>query len=409
MPYDSRVYRVLIASPSDVESEREIAVRVIQEWNYLYSYSRRVVLLPLRWETHTAPEYGTRPQEVINRAIVDQCDLLVGIFWTRIGTPTGLADGGTLEEIERVGSANKPIMLYFSNMPAVPDDLDMAQVEKLREFKKKTYPQALVESYKSQIEFRDKLSRQLEIKVRELQKGDEVGGPPLTFGFLNSATGKVETTSLTRVVDRPAVTGLEGVAEGERAKVEKVASARIKTLTAIPLVLAVSNTSAAGIRNLFVELQVESTGGRVSISGSVPQDRLSGLWSVRSVLAAYRWREDEDIDSDLAKYDSDRLQRIDGSWRLSFEWEALQPQRTRVIKPVLYVDAQESTKLIISARVYADSFPEPFSFRVDAEVGVRHGAVSIDELVPNWKELLKSEESSALVTYVDLSDNTGAQ
>jgi hypothetical protein len=29
MPYDSRTYRVLIGSPSDVEEEREIAVRVI--------------------------------------------------------------------------------------------------------------------------------------------------------------------------------------------------------------------------------------------------------------------------------------------------------------------------------------------------------------------------------------------
>ena len=31
MAYDCRVYRILIASPSDVEEEREIAVRVIQE------------------------------------------------------------------------------------------------------------------------------------------------------------------------------------------------------------------------------------------------------------------------------------------------------------------------------------------------------------------------------------------
>jgi hypothetical protein len=48
MPYDTRTYRILIASPSDVDEEREIAVKVIQEWNDLYSYSRKVVLLPLR-------------------------------------------------------------------------------------------------------------------------------------------------------------------------------------------------------------------------------------------------------------------------------------------------------------------------------------------------------------------------
>jgi hypothetical protein len=116
MAYDGRVYRILIASPSDVDEERDTAVRVIQEWNDLYSYSRKVVLLPLRWETHTAPEYGTRPQEIINRAIVDECDLLVGIFWTRIGSPTGSADSGTLEEIERVATAGKPINIIECRM-----------------------------------------------------------------------------------------------------------------------------------------------------------------------------------------------------------------------------------------------------------------------------------------------------
>jgi hypothetical protein len=167
MAYDSRVYRILIASPSDVEEEREIAVKVIQEWNDLYSYSRKVALLPLRWETHTAPDYGTRPQEVINRAIVDECDLLVGIFWTRLGSPTGAADSGTLEEIERVGKAGKPIMLYFSKVEIDPDRIDIEQIEKLKEFKEKSYPKGLVENYRKVIEFRDKFSKQLELKIRD--------------------------------------------------------------------------------------------------------------------------------------------------------------------------------------------------------------------------------------------------
>jgi hypothetical protein len=68
---------MLIASPSDVKEERDLIVRLTQEWNDLNSFSHRVALLPLRWETHTAPGYGTRPEEVINRAIVDECDLVV--------------------------------------------------------------------------------------------------------------------------------------------------------------------------------------------------------------------------------------------------------------------------------------------------------------------------------------------
>src|ERR1700683_3788122 len=194
MAYDSRTYRILIASPSDVDEEREIAVRVIQEWNNLYSYSRNVVLLPLRWETHTGPGYGTRPQEVIDRAIVENCDLLLGIFWTRIGTPTGAAESGTLEEIERVAKAGKPVMLYFSKVGADPDGLDFAQCERLKSFKQRTYANGLTESFKSQIDFHDKLTRQLELKVRDLEKADKSGQPPplslaFTPGDLKQLTG----------------------------------------------------------------------------------------------------------------------------------------------------------------------------------------------------------------------------
>src|SRR5271165_4568869 len=116
MSFAARVFRVLIASPSDVLDEREIAVQTIQGWNDLNSAERQLVLLPIRWETHTAPEYGRRPQEIINRQIVDHCDLLVGVFWTRVGSPTGKADSGTIEEIERVAGLGKPIMLYFSQV-----------------------------------------------------------------------------------------------------------------------------------------------------------------------------------------------------------------------------------------------------------------------------------------------------
>jgi hypothetical protein len=44
MPAKSDTYRVLIASPSDLAAEA-------------------VVLLPAKWETHTLPQSGIRPQE----------------------------------------------------------------------------------------------------------------------------------------------------------------------------------------------------------------------------------------------------------------------------------------------------------------------------------------------------------
>ena len=264
MAYNSRVYRVLIASPNDVEEERDIAVRVIQEWNDLHSHSRKVVLLPLRWETHTAPEYGTRPQEVINRTIVDQCDLLVGIFWTRIGSRTGEADSGTLEEIERAGNASKPIMLYFSRNPIDPELLDLDQVERLNSFKQKTYPQSLIESYKSIIEFRDKFAKQLELKVRDLQTADDSGLPPLSLSFLSLETLEVVDGKLSKTVTVPEVTDLDSVVTCEPDKsrkdtIQNLIDQQITESASVPIVLVIRNASSSGIRNLFVKRMFDQT------------------------------------------------------------------------------------------------------------------------------------------------------
>jgi hypothetical protein len=203
MSYDGRVYRILIASPSDVEEEREIAASVIQSWNDLHSYARKIVLLPLRWETHTAPDLGTRPQELINRAIVDDCDLLVGIFWTRIGSPTGASGSGTIEEIERVGKANKPVMLYFSHVGIDPELVDKDQFENLKQFKAKTFPNGLVEAFKTRNEFRDKFQRQLSMKIDGLQQADSHGTVPLKVqiaalpeGDLTDGSIKAKVTNL---------------------------------------------------------------------------------------------------------------------------------------------------------------------------------------------------------------------
>src|SRR3990172_1493833 len=121
MSIQATVYRVLIASPSDVLSERKAISEVLYAWNALNSVAMNIVLLPVMWETHSAPEMGGRPQEIINKQLVRDCDFLIGTFWTRIGTHTGVAESGTVEEIREFLKAGKPVMLYFSTAPVVPD------------------------------------------------------------------------------------------------------------------------------------------------------------------------------------------------------------------------------------------------------------------------------------------------
>lgn len=167
MSFDAVVYNVMIASPSDVANERDIVRDVIAEWNAIHAAGRRVVLLPLGWETHSSPAMGTSPQEIINQQILGSADLLVGVFWTRIGTATSSYASGTVEEIEEHIKAKKPVMLYFSGAPVHPDSVDPKQYGQLKEFRESLRPRGLFETFNSPDELRKKFNRQLQLKLNQ--------------------------------------------------------------------------------------------------------------------------------------------------------------------------------------------------------------------------------------------------
>lgn len=125
MSFKSETYRVLIASPSDLPEERQAATEAVNDWNAQHAVAESVVLLPVRWETHATPQSGVRPQEAINRQLVRGCDFLLGLCWTKIGTSTGVAESGTVEEIDQFVAAGKPALLYFSSRPIDPNKIDM--------------------------------------------------------------------------------------------------------------------------------------------------------------------------------------------------------------------------------------------------------------------------------------------
>ncbi|CAB3884518.1 hypothetical protein LMG26684_03761 [Achromobacter mucicolens] len=167
MSYVAKAYNVMIASPGDVGSERAIIRDVIYEWNAVHSNSRKIVLLPIGWETHSSPEMGASAQTIINNQVLDKCDLLIGVFWTRIGTATDDYASGTVEEIERHIDTGKPTMLYFSSQPVAMDTVDLDQVAKLKNFKESCRNRGLYESYDSYADFRTKFYRQLQLKLNE--------------------------------------------------------------------------------------------------------------------------------------------------------------------------------------------------------------------------------------------------
>ena len=171
MPFKSQTYRVLIASPSDLAEERQAATDAVNDWNAQHAVAESVVLLAVKWETHAKPQAGVRPQEAINRQLVRDCDILIGMFWTKIGTSTGVAESGTVEEIDQFVASGKPALLYFSSRPIDPNKIDLKQHKKLRSFKAATYKKALTGGFSRVDELRQTLLRDLMRQVRELNAG----------------------------------------------------------------------------------------------------------------------------------------------------------------------------------------------------------------------------------------------
>lgn len=167
MAYQATVYKVMIASPGDVASARAIVREVVTEWNTVNSDTRRIVLLPIAWDTHVSPEMGDRPQAIINKQILKECDLLVGVFWTRLGTPTGEYASGTVEEIEEHIKADKPVMLYFSSEPVRPDSVDADQYTELKRFRELCRSRGIFETYADLNDFKTRLYRQLQLKLNQ--------------------------------------------------------------------------------------------------------------------------------------------------------------------------------------------------------------------------------------------------
>ena len=167
MAYAATVLRVLIASPGDVPKERAAIPDVIHSWDAVHSHHLRVVLLPVMWETHATPELGDRPQAIINRQLVKDCDVLVGSFWTRLGTPTGQAESGTVEEIREFLAAGKPVLLYFSTVPVALESVDVEQYTRLKAFMEECRASGLVAEYNSLAELRDRLRDDLLRTVRD--------------------------------------------------------------------------------------------------------------------------------------------------------------------------------------------------------------------------------------------------
>jgi hypothetical protein len=165
MSFQANVLKVMIASPGDVAKERTIATEEIHRWNDANASTRRLVLLPVKWETHSTPEQGDQPQPIINRQLLKDADIVIGIFGTRIGTVTEDYVSGSVEEIKKHVAAGKTAKIYFSDVPVPPSSINPAQYASLQQFRLECQRTGLYATFNSAEQFRMDFSHHLALEL----------------------------------------------------------------------------------------------------------------------------------------------------------------------------------------------------------------------------------------------------
>ncbi|WP_024834754.1 DUF4062 domain-containing protein [Ruminiclostridium josui] len=161
------VLRVFIASPNDLNEERKIFLKVIDEVNEIKGHSMGYHIEPLGWED-TLPGKG-RPQELINKSILE-CDLFLMLLWRKWGTPTGKYSSGTQEEFILASELSKlyakpDIWIFFKNANLLDDDKDSIAINDFRtniEANKSFYYKTFSDGYEWEGMLRNHLCRWLD-------------------------------------------------------------------------------------------------------------------------------------------------------------------------------------------------------------------------------------------------------
>jgi hypothetical protein len=202
MSFQANVLKVMIASPEEVAEERKIVTGAIYRWNDTNASVRQLVLLPIKWETHSIPQLGVPAHTVIHRQKLDDADIVIGIFGTPAGTPSEEYISGTVEEIKKHVAAGKAAKIYFSDMPTAQKRVDQNQYALVQKFREELNGSGLYAKYESMQQFRDDFGQHLALEMnhpryRWLEVLDRPAGIP------QPKTPIIETPVKTPIAERP--------------------------------------------------------------------------------------------------------------------------------------------------------------------------------------------------------------
>jgi len=174
MPKNITQYDLLISCPSDIKGEIEIIHKVIERFNTQFSDTLKISINPKHWSKNSYTESGGKPQNLLNKQFIDECDAAVAIFWTKFGSPTENYDSGTEEEIEKMLESGKQVFMYFSNKPIPPSDINSENHKKVNDFKERYKDRGIYYVFNSDTDFEEKFYAHITQHFLLLGKAEEL-------------------------------------------------------------------------------------------------------------------------------------------------------------------------------------------------------------------------------------------
>jgi len=199
-------YDLLISCPGDVNQFIDIIRECVDNFNRVYGNINNMEIATKHWSTDSYPQSGDKPQELLNKQFVRECDAAVAIFWTKFGTPTDKYGSGTEEEIEEMLSSNKQVFMYFLDAPVNPSNVDMEQYKKVQAFKEKYRDRGIYFIVKDEHELRQLFTNHLGMHFLPLAVGKKT-----IFEKKESPVLKIKAASLEE--DKCAVVEYSGFSE----------------------------------------------------------------------------------------------------------------------------------------------------------------------------------------------------
>jgi hypothetical protein len=168
------IKRIVVASPRDMQAERNALPAVVDELNHGIAKDRGLRLELARWETDAYPGFHPEgPQGLIDDILrIEDCDILIGIFWKRFGTPVQEAKSGTEHEFRRAYEPwrqhRRPhIMMYFNQRSYAPKTkAEAEQWGQVLDFREHFPKEGLWWPYRGRVEFERLVRRHLTQFIR---------------------------------------------------------------------------------------------------------------------------------------------------------------------------------------------------------------------------------------------------